>query len=460
MATLKKYYDLNVPLTSASAAGTTSISWTRKQLSQIYQTRIHQLGYSGVAFCHTSYGRLDTNKDDADAVLPWRDLICHTKDSLVEDERCAFGRGTSNGMNIYRRINIVLEEVTDVSRLLLPTNDQSTSAIDQLLQKYDIVSLQPMNEPTLQNICELLPSNDRSSNSSRHVDIVVLEYATGSRGGYGLPYRIRKDNIIKAMEAGVTFELCYATAMVDPKRRQGFMRTLTEFQSTYNSIQKKHMLLNKHVGKKCKGEQFPLLVSSGSRQNYSAGTDEGMVTLRAPKDVQFLVGQTTGGDAWVDKEEYNETKDKRKQTVALGPAEKVLVRARNRSLGVVTSKSKVAQKKRKLRDQASDMIRAYVSEISTAENKSQDKTVNEESDEDSVGANSKSLIDWLSVPTQKHVSEDNASEKDDASADVEEELMGLEPLCDEASSLEREALNDDKKVEDDDEDMEDGYLAL
>jgi hypothetical protein len=460
MATLKKYYDLNVPLTSSSAAGTASTSWTRKQLSQIYQTRTHQLGYSGVAFCHTSYGRLDINKDDADAVLPWRDLIYDAKGSLNEDESCAFGRMASNGMNIYRRINIVLEEVTDVSRLLLPTNDQSASAIDQLLQKYDIVSLQPMNEPTLQNICELLPSNDSGSNTpSRHVDIIVLEYATGSRGGYGLPYRIRKDNIIKAMEAGVTFELCYATAMVDPKRRQGFMRTLTEFQSIYNSIQKKHMLLNKHGGKKCKSEQFPLLISSGSRQNYSTGTDEGMVTLRAPKDVHFLVGQTTGGDTWVDKEECKETMGKRKHIVALSAAEKVLMRAGNRSLGVATCKSTVAQKKRKLRDQASEMIRAYVSGISTTEKKRQDEIVDEKSDDDSTDGNSNSLIDWLSAPIHKKVVHD-ASE-DDASDDAEEELMGLEPLGDEASSPERDEMNvDNKVVEEDDEDLEDGYLAL
>lgn len=465
MSPQKKYYDLNVPLSSTSAAGATSTSWTRKQLAQIYQTRLNQLGYSGIAFCHTAYGRLDENKDDADLVLPWRDLISDAKAVMKDETGCTFGYKSSNGMSIHRRINIVLEEVTDVSRLLLPTNEQSAASIGKVLQKYDIVSLQPMNEPTLQNICEMLPSSsssDGSSGSSLAVDILSLEYATGSRGGYGLPYRIRKDNIIKAFEAGVTFEVCYATAMVDPKRRQGFMKTLTEFQSTYNSIQKKRMLLNKQIQKtgvkQCKSEQFPLLVSSGSRQNYSAGTDEGMVTLRSPNDVQFIVGPTTGGDAWIDKVEYNETKTKRKQNgIAMSAAEKVLAKARDRNLGVVTHQSHVNQKKRRLRDQTDDMIRAHVSGVSIGQHQKRSGASKEESDDDSAVGNPNSLIDWLSEPiTLKDTSENNAN--DDAS-DAEEDLMGIEPLKDEVASDEK-AMRDDKQIMGDDEDLEDGYLAL
>ena len=454
----KSYYDLNVPLKSSSAAGSKSTSWTRKQLAQIYQTRLHHLGYSGVAFCHTTYSRLDVNKDEADAVLPWNDLL-----SGERGDECTFGRKTSNGMDIYRRINIVLEEVTDVSRLLLPSNDQLRSSIKSLLYKYDLVSLQPMNEPTLQNICELLPSGDNTL--SIPVDIIVLEYATGSRGGYGLPYRIRKDNVTKAMDAGVTFEVCYATAMVDPKRRQGFMRTLTDFQSTYNSIQKKQPLLNKHVNnrlfeRQCKVDQYPLLVSSGSRQNYSAGTDEGMVSLRSPDDVQFLARRATGGEVWIDRQfDCRDSHGKQNQRlILLSIADKVLMKARDRSAGVVSRSSKNSERKRKM-ERADDMIRAYIGSMRRA-TQSCEKSVTKdnESDDDSDGI-SNNLVDWLSMPIQKS----NPAKTPDEEVSDAEDLTGLEPLSNEIAESKpyAEQKNDDKQIEDDDDDdLEDGYLAL
>jgi hypothetical protein len=82
--------------------------------------------------------------------------------------------------------------------------------VTRLLRKYDVVSLQPMNEPALQSICDLLSNHDASSSARSNVhfvDIIVLEYATGSRGGYGLSYKLRKEYVEKALRAGVTFEL-------------------------------------------------------------------------------------------------------------------------------------------------------------------------------------------------------------------------------------------------------------
>ena len=83
-----------------------------------------------------------------------------------------------------------------------------------------MISLQPMNEPALQNICELLSSSASSSdsgasgpsipnNNAHFIDIIAMEYATGSRGGYGLPYKLRKDYVMKTLQGGVTFELWY-----------------------------------------------------------------------------------------------------------------------------------------------------------------------------------------------------------------------------------------------------------
>ena len=46
-----------------------------------------------------------------------------------------------------------------------------------------------------------------SINNTNYIDIIVLEYATGTRGGYGLPYKLRKEYLENALRAGVTFEL-------------------------------------------------------------------------------------------------------------------------------------------------------------------------------------------------------------------------------------------------------------
>lgn len=195
-----RYYDLNVPLPS-------SLSKQEQQnLSVTYQTRLHHLGYHGLAFCHTAYnGRLKAEKDDADVALPWKMLLPSPSSSsppsasvksssslsmsspslgtkaivdggkiqhkLMEASNdnnfSSFGCANSlNGITIYRRLNIIVEEVSDVSRILLNHNTtgggeeqksmNNGNDVKSLLKKYDFVSLQPMNESVLQSICELL----------------------------------------------------------------------------------------------------------------------------------------------------------------------------------------------------------------------------------------------------------------------------------------------------------------
>ena len=222
----KLHHDLNIPLSSSSLS-----SKRKAQEANQYQNRLSKLGYSEIAFTHTAYGRLKLDKDDANYTLPWKDLIPESSNSTVSDdngdipyagEHCKKIRSigqinTQLDIKVYRRLNIIVEEVSDVSRILLPPNNDNNSSdgISELLQKYDIISLQPMNEPALQNICELMatsssnsnPSNTSNSNNTHFIDIIVLEYATGSRGGHGLPYKLRKDYLVKALSAGITFEV-------------------------------------------------------------------------------------------------------------------------------------------------------------------------------------------------------------------------------------------------------------
>jgi len=215
------HYDLNIPSSS-------SLSSKRKsQEANQYQNRLSKLGYSEIAFTHTAYGRLKLDKDDADYTLPWKDLIpklSSTNDNcdvIPDGAHCKKIRSIGQinkqlDIKVYRRLNIIVEEVSDVSRILLPNNDNNIDGISDLLQKYDIISLQPMNEPALQNICELMATStsqsaasntSTNSNKTHFIDIIVLEYATGSRGGHGLPYKLRKDYLVKTLSAGITFEV-------------------------------------------------------------------------------------------------------------------------------------------------------------------------------------------------------------------------------------------------------------
>ena len=436
----QQFFDLNVPLPPSG----------RMLQAQICQARLHQLGYHGIAFCHTSFGRLKPERDDADKTLPWDQLL--SSDVEIESES-SFGRENSLGMKVYRRLNIVIEEVSDVSQLLLPSTADAQQASRELFQKYDIVSLQPMNEPVLQSMCELLSQSNEansSNNLTNHVRIINLEYATGSRGGHGLPYKLRKDYVIKVLEAGVTFELNYSTAMSDSKRRHGFLRTLVDFQSAFNSIQKKHMLLNKHIHShqynqtKCKSEQFPLLLSSGSRQNFTKGTDEGIMALRSPQDVAFIVNHLMGAG------DNNTGCSKTTKTGRIvSAAEKVLTKAREQKLGMISYSDRGAT----CHIKSSSTTRALV-----VDSKRNDRDGSSE-DED---APCDSLKDWLSKSiVKKQKVEGDKTGKETKKLDIRMLLASRKDEKKVTSKVkDNKPKEPPKETTDEGDDLEDGYIAL
>ncbi len=441
----QQYFDLNIPLPTSG----------RKHQAQICQARLHQLGYHGIAFCHTAFGRLKPERDDADKTIPWGQIL--PSDAEVDNES-KFGRTNSLGMKVYRRLNIVIEEVSDVSQLLLPSTADAQQASRELFQKYDIVSLQPMNEPVLQSVCELLSqSNEANSNSNltTHVQIINLEYATGSRGGHGIPYKLRKDYVIKVLEAGVTFELNYSTAMLDSKRRQGFLRTLVDFQSAFNSIQKKHMLLNKHIHShqynqtKCKSEQLPLLVSSGSRQNFTKGTDEGIMALRSPHDVAFIVNNLIGNGVGAGDNNTsslnNSHGSKRKMVVrSVSAAEKVLVKARELKLGMITCSDQGTTSVTK----SSNSMRALVVD---------ERDGDSEDEEDLCD----SLTDWLSKSIDKRQKvEDNKPDRK-TKVDIRLLIASRKGAMNTSSKVKDKTREEPPtEAKDEGDDLEDGYIAL
>jgi len=117
------------------------------------------------------------------------------------------------------------------------------------------------------------------------------------------------------------------------------------------------MLLNNNNHQKKKCIKYPLLLSSGSRQNYTLGTsDEGVLAFRKMEDVNCLVSTLMGGDSngWFDmgidddmSGDRNQ-KNKKKQVI-ISAADRILTRASDRALGVVSTSSSQNGKKRKQR---------------------------------------------------------------------------------------------------------------
>lgn len=239
--------------------------------------------------------------------------------------------------------------------------------------------------------------------------------------------------------------------MLDPKRRQGFLRSLVDFRSAFAGIQRKHALLNKHSssnGTRSRSGKFPLLLSSGPRQNYTAGTgDEGVVALRAPDDVRCLVGHLVGqdvasfggGDGGVGDGIYYDDecdgKERRKGSpsgaaVVTSAAERVLARARERASGAVAVRTSGSCEKRWRR--AWD-VRAHVADETKRRRgdgaaagggkagRGGDDGREDEDDEDDIGSpyagGGASLVDWLSRPIRGASTEE--PRKTDASMDGE-----------------------------------------
>jgi len=233
------------------------------------------------------------------------------------------------------------------------------------------------------------------------------------------------------------------------------------------------MLLNSHINreKQCKSNKFPLLFSSGSRQNYTLGTsDEGVMAFRKMEDVNCLVSTLMGGDctSWFDMrvdEDINDDRNHKKKRVIISAADRVLTRASDRALGVVSTSSSQGGKKRKQC--------GWYSRFHVVAYDSDDDHFSPYSDQGAT-----SLVDWLSEPSQKKKVKDVECEEGEET-DMHNQREGKEstipPLDrlnkDGSSGLSNSAdkgtavsasqeKTDDSGEEEDKDDIEDGYIAL
>ena len=225
--------DLNVPLPevttlSSSFKGKSSLHNRKNALLE----RLHQIGYDTVAFSHTAYGKLQP-KDEANTAV-------------------FFPENKPNGCTLLRRVNVVIEELSDLrfynnvyessvqSKSSIAYPEDANSSISSLLDGYDIVALSPRNEATFSAAC------------TSGVDLIMLDY-NSSRGR--LPYRLRSSDIRAATGLGIAFEICYGPAIADPAKRKFFVQAAAEFISASGGVRPKPTLV----------------LSSGSRTTPTSG---------------------------------------------------------------------------------------------------------------------------------------------------------------------------------------------
>lgn len=242
-----------------------------------------------------------------------------------------------------------------------------------------------------------------------------------------------------------------------------------------------------------KSEKFPLLLSSGSRQNYTLGTeDEGVMALRTLYDVKCLVCTMLGGDSNIlfdtgggeypvgndDVQDRSGKHKKKKEKQLLSAADRVLARASDRALGVVVSiehtqkqhqSSSITSSHGKKRSQRDWDSRSCVVVNSMTSSKHIHHEEEEEDDDDGVYSlyatkGSSSLVDWLSEPLRKTTNEMKDNTQDIKEAESKVSGKETSPVCsgvDKASvstnTTTKEKIGDSEEYEDD---IEDGFIGL
>ncbi len=280
----RSYHDLNVPLPRTQGCLTDLMS------------RLQSTGFGAIALSHTAYGRPDPKKDAAGVVL---------QDSVLESSLQASNgasAGTSsdntkkkNRLQILKRLNAVVEELSDIAYYTESTADASGgggggSEVNDVLDSYDIVALSPRSDATFGSAC---------STASR-ADIIMLDYSTGR-----LPFKLKSSSVRAAANMGIAFELCYASAILEPSKRKALVRIALDLHNASRGV---------------RNPSPRIILTSGAR--VAAGEDFGTMALRTPSDlVNVLKAVLKFGDV--------------QAMDAMGAASGyVVTRCRNRKLGL------------------------------------------------------------------------------------------------------------------------------
>ena len=284
-------HDLNVPLPRTQGALTDIMS------------RLQSAGYGVAAFSHTAYGRPDPKKDLSDVVLQNSVLESSLQASHVANAGAGAvqPRARHGRLRILKRLNAVVEELSDIAYYTDSTSDNSggraggdsgggSSEVHNVLDSYDIVALSPRSDATFASAC---------STASR-ADVIMLDYSTGR-----LPFKLKGSSIRAAAKLGIAFELCYASAILEPSKRKALVRVALDLHNASRGV---------------RNPSPRIILTSGAR--VAAGEDFGTLALRTPSDLVNVLKMVLKFD---DLQAIG----------AMGAASRdVVTRCRNRKLGL------------------------------------------------------------------------------------------------------------------------------
>jgi RNase P/RNase MRP subunit p30 len=218
------------------------------------------LEYQCVALTHVVRGRPKDPEDRAATTIP---------DDCFEPKQ-----GWSD-LLILKRLHLVIDNISDMAMFSL-----QASALQQLMEEYDLVSIAPCTDEVFQSAC-----------TCTGVDIVTLDGSISSSSNK-LPYSIRSTDVREIRKRNAILEVPYAQPVLSPTARKGWIQTCRS-------------VISASMG----GEgtpAIPILCSSGSRVcsvvangsgTTSPKTDVGAIAIHTPGDLVNLFHTVLGLDS-------------------------------------------------------------------------------------------------------------------------------------------------------------------
>ena len=215
--------------------------------------RLVSAGYQTVALTHTVYGAPRPETDSVEQVLP---------SSLWKKKH--------SSLRVLRRLHAVIENAADLTAF--------SSQKQQLLHQYDLVSVSPRNDTVLQQLCTATRKNTDS--------YYLLDIITFDAFQHRTAVSIRGADINAALSRGVALELPYASAVLNPQHRRGWIQTAREMWQVTTT-----------ASSSSGNAASSLLLSSGSRI-CSSEDDVGALALRLPEDITNLAQTVLRWPKW------------------------------------------------------------------------------------------------------------------------------------------------------------------
>uniref|UniRef100_A0ACD5WQQ2 Uncharacterized protein n=1 Tax=Avena sativa TaxID=4498 RepID=A0ACD5WQQ2_AVESA len=157
--------------------------------------RALELGYAAVALDHPHRGLLA----DADRcrTAPFPVLSSLPLPSSASLHRSRNGSPTYEPFRQYTRITLSLDSIAAAASALAPS-------AARLLRTYDIVAVRPLNQATLDYLCQF----------ATEMDVISIDFS------HKLPFRLKLAMVKLALQRGIHFEIAYSPLIDDVNSRR------------------------------------------------------------------------------------------------------------------------------------------------------------------------------------------------------------------------------------------------